>query len=67
MQTYIGTDGILKVELLVGARDVDCDVVIVYTLHPAKLAWEEFINQTYGSDPIERPEQLPLEQRDPIE
>jgi hypothetical protein len=32
--------------------------------------WETFVNRMYGAladDPIERPPQLPLEERDPIE
>jgi len=35
-----------------------------------ELSWQEFINQTAGSladDPIERPPQLPLETREPLE
>lgn len=35
-----------------------------------QLSWHDFIEQTAGSladDPIERPPQLPLEDRDPLE
>lgn len=33
-------------------------------------SWEDFVNRMYGAladDPIERPEQLPLTERDPID
>jgi len=35
-----------------------------------RMSWHEFIDQTAGSladDPIERPAQLPLESREPLE
>lgn len=35
-----------------------------------QVQWHEFLRQTYGllaDDPIERPEQLPLEEREPFE
>ena len=35
-----------------------------------RMPWAEFIERTYGilaDDPIERPEQLPLEEREPLE
>ena len=35
-----------------------------------RMPWHEFLDHTYGilaDNPIERPEQLPLEERDPIE
>jgi hypothetical protein len=72
LQTHIGADGILKVEMPIGARDVDCDVVIVYTIQDRneREDWAAFIEATYGSladDPIERPAPLPLEVRDEIE
>ena len=70
LQTHVGEDGVLKVELPIGVRDVDCDVVIVYTVNYEREDWEAFVNRTYGTladDPIERPAQLPLEVRDEIE
>jgi len=72
LQTYVGSDGILKVELPIGVGDVDCDVVVVYTVQPKQQRedWATFVNATYGSlahDPLERPNQLPLEVRDELE
>ena len=72
LQTHIGDDGILKVETPIGVHDVDCDVVIVYTIQDRRERedWAVFVEATYGSladDPIERPAQLPLEVRDQIE
>jgi len=35
-----------------------------------RMSWHEFLNRTYGilaDDPIERPEQLPIEEREPLE
>jgi len=35
-----------------------------------RMPWQEFLKRTYGilaDDPIERPEQLPLEEREPLE
>jgi hypothetical protein len=35
-----------------------------------RMPWHEFLRRTYGilaDDPIERPEQLPLEEREPLE
>ena len=70
LQTHVGEDGVLKVELPIGVRGVDCDVVIVYTVNYEREDWEAFVNRTYGTladDPIERPAQLPLEVQDEIE
>lgn len=73
LQTYVGSDGILKLELPIGVQDVDCDVVIVYAVQPKTDTaedWPSFVERMYGAladDPIERPAQLPLETRDEIE
>jgi hypothetical protein len=35
-----------------------------------RMSWHEFLDRTYGilaDDPIERPEQLPVEEREPLE
>lgn len=75
LQTHIGADGILKVELPTGFSQRDVDVVVVLNPTPVELlddlGWPiGFFDRTYGAladDPLERPPQLPLEQRDPIE
>jgi hypothetical protein len=71
-KTHIGSDGLLKLEMPVGAADVDAEVVVVYTIQakPIDEDWETFVNRTYGilaDDPIERPADLPPEIRDEIE
>jgi hypothetical protein len=75
LQTHIGADGVLKVELPTGFSPREVEVVVV--LNPVEgelvdeLGWPlGFFDRTYGAladDPIERPPQLPLEERDPIE
>lgn len=72
LMTRVGSDGVLKLEMPIGVRNVDCDVVIVYTIQPkdGPKDWEVFVNSTYGSladDPIERPAELPPDVRDEIE
>lgn len=68
-KTHVGSEGILKLEMPVGAN-VDCEVTI--TVHPkmTKEAWIAFLEATAGilaDDPIERGEEPPLEVRDEIE
>jgi hypothetical protein len=70
-KTHIGSDGILKLEMPIGASDVDADVVVIYTVQPTAVDedWQTFINRTYGilaDDPIERPTELSLDVRDDI-
>ncbi len=71
LHTYIGTDGLLKVELPTEIRNAACDIVIVLAVRSEPDSdWVDFVNRTYGSladDPIERPAPLRLEERDPIE
>jgi len=72
VRKHVGSDGVLKFEIPVSTPDVDYEVVIVYTAQPRteQEDWETFVNRTYGSladDPIERPEQPPMDVRDEIE
>lgn len=72
IRTHIGSDGLLKLEMPVGAENVDAEVVVIYTIQPKTEAeaWVDFVNRTYGilaDDPIERPAELPQDVRDPIE
>ncbi len=75
LRTHIGSDGLLKLEMPIGVKDVDAEVVLVYTLQARstvsrELDWETFVNENYGSladDPIERPAELPFDIRDEIE
>lgn len=75
LQARIGEDGVLKLEVPTGlpARDVEVVLVLQETSPQAVDAngWPVgFFDRTYGAladDPIERPLQLPLEERDLIE
>lgn len=63
-------NGTLVIPVPEAFRDQDLDLVVV--MQPAKpRQWRPgFFEETYGSlanDPIERPEQLPEDERDPIE
>jgi hypothetical protein len=69
LNTHVGHDGILKLELPLGVKDVDCEVTI--TLQPplSKEEWLRFIDETAGSladDPIERLPQGEPDRRDEI-
>ncbi len=71
LRAHVGEDGVLKLELPVGVRDVDCEVVVVYAVpsEPDRQEWAAFIDSTYGSladDPIERGDQGEPEVRDAI-
>lgn len=71
LKTHIGSDGILKFEMPVEVSDVDADIeVTIHVQQHEKEDWISFLNRTYGSlahDPIERPPELPVETREPIE
>ncbi|HEX2623336.1 MAG TPA: hypothetical protein VHL11_24415 [Phototrophicaceae bacterium] len=80
VKAHIGADGVLKLEIPTGLADREVDVVVVMQTTDAPAmdtsAMDEngwpigFFDRTYGAladDPIERPPQLPLEARDPIE
>ncbi|TVR25052.1 MAG: hypothetical protein EA396_00280 [Anaerolineaceae bacterium] len=75
VKARIGEDGILKLEVPTGlsAREVEVVLVLQETVPQGVDAngWPVgFFDRTYGAladDPIERPPQLPLEERDPIE
>ena len=75
LKARIGEDGILKLEVPTGlpAREVDVVLVMQATELQAVDAngWPlGFFDRTYGAladDPIKRPPQLPLEEREPIE
>ena len=79
VKARIGENGILKLEVPTGlsAREVEV-VLVMQAAGPAaepqavdENGWPiGFFDRTYGvlaDDPIERPPQLPLEERDPIE
>ena len=75
VKTRIGNDGILKLEVPTGLADREVEVVLVVQAAEPQAVDENgwpigFFERTYGAladDPIERPPQLPLEERDPIE
>lgn len=75
VKARIGADGILKLEVPTGLSAGEVEVVLVMQeAEPQAVdanGWPiGFFDRTYGAladDPIERPPQLPLEERDPIE
>lgn len=75
VKAHIGEDGLLKLEVPTGlsAREVEV-VLVMQSVEPQTVdvnGWPKgFFERTYGAladDPMERPPQLPLEERDPIE
>jgi hypothetical protein len=71
LRAHVGADGILKVELPKILANKETEFVIIYEIdEPQTEDWADFVNRMYGAladDPIERPEQLPLEVRDELE
>ena len=75
LRTHIGDDGILKLELPASLTNRTVEVVVVVQAldeHAVDaLGWPVgFFDRTYGAladDPLERPPQLPLEERDALE
>lgn len=72
IKTHVGSDGILKFEMPVGLKDVDAEVIVIYSVDTksSRQSWEDFIHATYGilaDDPIERGDQGEYEIRDEIE
>ena len=73
LKTYIGSDGLLKLELPTGISNRDLEVLVV--LQPVAEAVDDlgwplgFFDRTYGAladDPLERPADLPLDVRDEL-
>jgi hypothetical protein len=70
VRTYVGSDGILKLEIPVEISNIDYEVVITPRPKLSRNDWLAFIDRTAGSladDPIERPPQGDYEVREPIE
>jgi hypothetical protein len=74
LTAQIDADGVLRLAVSTAFHDQSVEVVMV--LHPLPGAVDAygwpvgFFDRTYGAladDPLERPPQLPLEDRDPIE
>ncbi len=75
LQTHVGSDGLLKLELPAGVTNRDVEVLVV--VQPLseeavdEMGWPiGFFERTYGAladDPIERAPELPWAQRDKIE
>jgi hypothetical protein len=68
LRTYIGSDGLLKVEVPVDAADVEADVVIIYTLHSKTEAveddeWQAFVDGVLGDDDPTEPSKPPFDLR----
>lgn len=74
LRTHIGDDGILTLELPPSLNNRVVEVVVVVQAINDQavdaLGWPiGFFDRTYGAladDPIERPQQLPLEMRDEL-
>jgi len=77
IHSQIGNDGVLNVQIPFGLEAAASRVVITVKPEEDRVAaereteWHQFVNETYGSCAglglEERPEQLPLEERDVIE
>ena len=75
LKTYIGSDGLLKLELPTGIKNRELEVVVVMQPLEAEavdeLGWPiGYFEETYGSmadDPIERGPQGEFETRDELE
>ena len=82
IRTYIGDDGILQIQLPPEIANQELDVVIVFqpviqkssqspTKTPEELGYSgKFVEKVIGSwegDQLERPEQLPFEEREEIQ
>jgi hypothetical protein len=79
LRTHVGEDGIVKLEFPVNMinREFEVLVVIQPVMKPIETEALDamgypigYFDETYGSladDPIERPEQLPIDIRDEIE
>jgi hypothetical protein len=68
LNTRIGNDGILSLELPTNLKDVDVELVLVY--HVTNSKWPAgYFEETYGSfadEPLERPEQGSFEEREEL-
>ena len=75
LKAHVGEDGLLKLEIPTSQRNREIEVLVVMqpinSEETDSLGWPRgFFDRTYGAladDPIERPEQLPLEVRDEFE
>jgi hypothetical protein len=69
LSKHIGADGMLKLEMLVGAN-VECDITIRVRRKLSQDEWRAFLDETAGSladDPIERNQPPYPDVRDEIE
>jgi hypothetical protein len=74
VQSKVGHDGVLRIPLTPADADADVRVTIEpITSGKSQMSpqeWRAFLNQTYGSCAglgLEEPEDLPLEEREPLE
>lgn len=70
LKAHIGHDGILQLDVPMGVKDVDCEVIVTVPPHMTAEEWNNFIDRTANSladDPIERLPQGDYEQRDHIQ
>lgn len=80
IQAHVGADGLLKLEVPTGLANLNLEVMVIIqpvsdpattsASNPEELGWPPgFFEQVYGSlrdDPIERPPQPELEERDDL-
>jgi hypothetical protein len=69
LSKQIGADGVLRLEMLVGAN-VNCDITIHVRPKLTQEEWRAFLETTAGilaDNPIERGDEPPLEQRDHLD
>lgn len=74
LQSRVGKDGILKLEVPVNMTDTDLEVLLVVqpieTEQTGRDKWLDFLEQTagiLGDDPMARPPQGDYEVREPVE
>ena len=74
MQSRVGKDGILRLEVPIGVANADLEVLVVVQpiaqTNEDHAEWLAFIERTAGSladDPVDRPPQGDYETREPIE
>ena len=66
LKAHIGSDGLLKLEMPVGAANVDAEVVIIYTLHPKAASvddheWDAFVSGVLGDEDATEPSKPPID------
>ncbi len=81
LRSHVGEDGLLQIQIPVGLKNEDLEVMIIFqpikssaiapSGMPESRGWHpDFFEKVIGSwegEPLERPEQLPFEEREEIQ